>query len=897
MTKFNFYKFALVSDTKRPAASQNNPKNWYKSSQPGGILTGNYTTFKGEKQTHKNNISVVDIDFFKKQTEEQIKNNLFIKEFGTRFIEKFKTYTVKTQSGGYHLYFKYVDLPTCVSGMVRKGLDIDFLNNGRYVVGAGCKVKKNKYTVHLNRSIKKMPESLYNFIRDVLPKPKPKKQKKYIDSRREYNKNKQFIKNQFSYDIDDNTFNEIIENMGDGYFSSYTEFLKFTTFSKILNKKNEWDKISKSKPNYNKDNNMIIWDNCKTNNNIVNYFLKYTTKVKSYIKYKKVDCKTNTKPHYNITRKKLGLLDDGKPTDIIQDILDDHPETEAIIIKSDTGTGKTTSMSMYLERTREDFISVVSRVSLGEEQSKKVFNEKFNLNSIFYKDVKGFFDEGNIVIQIESLIRLMNVNLSDYVLFLDEYSSILEHLLKSSTLDNRRCVIFQMFRRIIRECKLVICVDADINGPCIEFLKLLKKNVVYVVNNYKHNQSVKATEIETFEEIIEKLKVEESFFICTDSKSRGEKIKKLLNNDSIKLITSDTIEYIDLDKFDKIIISPKVIYGLDSTIKRPVYCVFQGNTISPPQMVQQIARVRNITHLYYNFIKKNIREPRYENLKDCVECLINSNNLSIKEFELVYDKNITDIYINFLSKIEYKLDCMNTNKFYHFRQLLKQRGFIINKQYFKNQTINKTKEKELIEMIKNDKLENIEFYRKQINQYLNVPDDVDEYDEIFIDQYKLLTHWNITKFFYKFDTSDDISIRIQQGDNDYPVNLTHSTNSKLYFLKQLLEKTEADGIQPTKTLEKKEGDEIYIKYKTIFQVRSKKLNFSKMNDINKTLNRIYKDLFKNYITCVRKGRNKEYIFNIDQNQFDYHKKLFNYRSNVVEYIEDFKEDHIKILKI
>ena len=98
-------------------------------SKPGGILTGNYTTFKGEKQTHKNNISVVDIDFFKKQNKEQIKNNLFLKEFGMEFIEKFKTYTVKTQSGGYHLYFKYVDPPTCVRGMARKGLDIDFLND------------------------------------------------------------------------------------------------------------------------------------------------------------------------------------------------------------------------------------------------------------------------------------------------------------------------------------------------------------------------------------------------------------------------------------------------------------------------------------------------------------------------------------------------------------------------------------------------------------------------------------------------------------------------------------------------------------------------------------------------------------------------------------------------
>ena len=868
-----FFKIPLVQDTKRPSKSQNIPDNWYKSSTPGGILTGSYMIHKGIYQYHNNNICVVDIDFFKKQTPEEIKNNLFIKEFGEDFIKTFGTFTVKTQSGGYHLYFKYEkDLPTCISGQVRKGLDIDFLSDGRYIVGPDNVVNNNKYSVYLNKSIKKIPTKLYEFIKFTLPKGnnKNKKQNKKIINQKE-------IINQFSYNIDDQTFKQIIDNVPDSYFNNYSNYLKFTTFCKILNKKTEWNEISKTKPKYNYDNNIEIWNNCNTNICMVDMFLKYTDKPKSYFKYKALPSYTDYTPDYIINRKKLGIVDD-KPIDFIQEVLDKFNDTDCIIIKSDTGTGKSTSMAQYLDKSQEDFISVVSRVSLGEEQSKKIFNERFNLNSIFYKDESGFFETGNnIVIQLESLIRIMNMDHSDYVLFLDEYSSIIEHILTSSTLDRNRTIIFKMFIRLLKSCKLIIAVDADINSTSIEFLKSIKSNVKYIKNTYSHNKNVPAEEIETFEEIIEKLKKENKFFVCCDSKSRAEKINYLLNDKSIKLITSETIEYIDLDLYDKIIISPKIIYGLDCSVKKSVYCVFQGSTISPCQMVQQIARVRNITKLYFNFINKTINQPLYNSLEECKKILQDSNNLSIMEFKLMCDKVSCEFYLNYLSKVEYKLDCLRTNKFYHFTKILKDRGFNFDIKYYNNQTINKTKEKEIVNDIFNDKLDNLEFYKDQINKYLNIPEDkINDYGDILIDKFKLMNHFNIRKAFFKFDTADDIKLTIQQNDNDYPVNITHSSNTKIYFLKTLLEKTEADGIQPTKALESKEAKDLYNKFNTVFRVRAKKLDFTKLNDINKTLNRIYKELFKDFVETTRKGKQRKYIFTINKEQFDYHKTLFNF---------------------
>ena len=64
-----------------------------------------------------NDITVVDLDSYKWKDD----NHIFYKTFGKDFIKTFNTYTVKTASGGYHLYFKYVDLPNINS----KELEID----------------------------------------------------------------------------------------------------------------------------------------------------------------------------------------------------------------------------------------------------------------------------------------------------------------------------------------------------------------------------------------------------------------------------------------------------------------------------------------------------------------------------------------------------------------------------------------------------------------------------------------------------------------------------------------------------------------------------------------------------------------------------------------------------
>ena len=106
------------------------------------------------------------------------------------------------------------------------------------------------------------------------------------------------------------------------------------------------------------------------------------------------------------------------------------------------------------------------------------------------------------------------------------------------TLAKNRSIIYRKFLHIIRNCKQVICADADLNDISINWMKTHKPNVKYIVNEYQHNKNVLAYEMKSFTHMIDKLKTEEKFLLCTDSKSNAELIYKQLNDEKICLITA-----------------------------------------------------------------------------------------------------------------------------------------------------------------------------------------------------------------------------------------------------------------------------------------------------------------------------------------------------------------------
>ena len=61
---------------------------------------------------------------------------------------------------------------------------------------------------------------------------------------------------------------------------------------------------------------------------------------------------------------------------------------------------------------------------------------------------------------------------------------------------------------------------------------------------------------------------------------------------------NEEIEY-ELDDFEIVIYSPKIVYGVDSVMERPVFCLFTGRSVMPDGWAQMIARNRNPTFIKY----------------------------------------------------------------------------------------------------------------------------------------------------------------------------------------------------------------------------------------------------------------------------------------------------------
>ena len=161
---------------------------------------------------------------------------------------------------------------------------------------------------------------------------------------------------------------------------------------------------------------------------------------------------------------------------------------------------------------------------------------------------------------------------------------------------------------MIQNVQQVICTYADFNSYCIDFIKTTNIKFKTIDSRYLHTKNVKASEIYSHESFMEKLKKEDSFLCCTDSKVNAELIYNDFKDDKdCKLIVSGVDEYVNLDSYKKVIFSPKIVYGLDSIMKRPVFTYYKEHTINPANMVQQVSRCRNITHLHYYFSRKNYK--------------------------------------------------------------------------------------------------------------------------------------------------------------------------------------------------------------------------------------------------------------------------------------------------
>ena len=962
-TKIKYRTFKkIINENKEVTGYENIQENNFRYSDIGnkinwGIITGS-----------KNKLYIFDLDCYKEKWEKYGNNHPFIKHYQQVYdlqlhdnyltnietiISKIDTFSVKTGKGGYHLYFNY-NTNTNLARKCCEDLEFDFLGEGGFCMGYNSVVNDNKYEVINDTEIKYFNEShedFYNILitHNLNDKQKEKKLKKI--KKHKTQKNHKMDMTLWDYDLDDETWNQIlhaVQYFKNKYFQGkhkdycYDNFLKITTFFKFFNKKDDWIKLCKIDKNYNtyEQKNNILWNSIdieEVKNKyqpkcIVSIILFEINKyhLLSNIKYRKL-LDNYIKPD---------LVVDSSNTKGLSEVFSINPNKN-YIIKSKTNTGKTYLVNKFHHHQDKPIISITSRVSLAKEHKQVFLNmnkENEDTDYLLYNDenLDTYFNnyEGeNMVIQLDSLLKIKNWDFTNYIIFIDELQSVFEYLDTSTTLKNKRKEVEALFIDMLKSCHQFIGVDADIQDSVLHFFNpsvindnhneiAINKEFVFVENLYSPYKDVEAEEIYDYKILMDLVSKEEQFMLCCDSATECHNIKNYLSNKypdkyNVKeIVIIDRLydtknDEMDLDEISMLIFSPKIIYGLDSTLNRKVFCIFKGHTIPAKAMLQQISRCRNPEKIYFHWLNKDIVVKDFEfnstdEVIDRVQYLNSFCNkykhvsLSVEETDNLrcpYEKFYNDRMLFHL----YNSDSDLTNRYKHFKLGLKRMDIKVLSSGCKKsiklhkkttQKITQLTIKELEEHFLDNK--DSEYYQK-INEILKIDnDDKEKFKTMFINTYALQQHLNYINFFKKSDSKSIKKIK-ELMESNYNFNVSLSDENKISWLKSTLDLVGFDYVTFNFEKDLQNPEKYFNEYSKLFRNRTIK-SFDNQADFQKAIKTAFDQLFS--ITpkqSIFRGKSKEKTidkkryryteYRLNKDIYDYHLTLLKYRET-----EEVEED-------
>lgn len=637
--------------------------------------------------------------------------------------------------------------------------------------------------------------------------------------------------------ISDEQLKSLLDQLDPSYVDDYTKWSIITNIFKGIDKYKLWDEWSKGSDRYNRFKNLNIWKNTKKIKFSVNFLINIVGATDIYKEYKPL---TNKKPDviYNnkyvsnksyiksLIQKEIKRTGEELTPELEQfltrSIIETDPEilTEfdkinmfdysTVIIKSTTGTGKTTAIANSIGNNK--ILSIISRITLGS-QIISSFGE-CNINIKDYQTEK-YKSGDNYNVCINSLLKvdIDDDDLSETVIYIDEINSFVKHLMQLEGVDIKMIFIHLLY--LIKNCKLLILSDAVISDSVFELIKARDNNIYFLENTYKKFKGVDAIRVldeEFFKNKIEyRIKNNNYFLSAYDSKEIATKFyddfisKYPHEKDSFLLITADHPFKITnaskqfLNKF--VFYSPSITTAVDFSIDIPqdVFVYIKGNTIDPSESFQQATRTRNIKQLFY-YIDRENGEEQYNDLENCSEQfltftktanLLNNVSCYIDEFDEIKISNstFTKLYIY----IQYVKDIYNTNKLKHFQLILEQNEFELSEVGEKKKLetgfllSEASKEKELAELEKyiiDPTNPEYERFDKRV-KILNIPievEDIRKYANLIISQHQLENILDTIRFF-KNDKYLTNKVQIIKNKN-YCIKWMSSTYNKILLFRQ-----------------------------------------------------------------------------------------------------------------
>ena len=267
-------------------------------------------------------------------------------------------------------------------------------------------------------------------------------------------KEKRFVK-KLNDNFTDDEILEMLEQLDESYLNDYDRWSIITNMLKSMDKKEIWDKWSKGSDKYNKYKNEKIWRGNKKLIYDIRYLLALLNEKPKVNLYKKYIPMTQT--YKNIEKKEMNhyRLHDQDNKDILQYTYDDLNNNDTVVLKSCTGTGKTTANAILLKqylKENEDFrlLTIISRVSLGY-QIINSFQEKDILIDDY--KTKNFTFGNNYNVCLNSLQKLGDLTedeISYYIVYIDEINSFIKHLTHNKTIDKDIKQICSILFKIIK---------------------------------------------------------------------------------------------------------------------------------------------------------------------------------------------------------------------------------------------------------------------------------------------------------------------------------------------------------------------------------------------------------------------------------------------------------------
>ena len=514
------------------------------------------------------------------------------------------TKTVRSKNKGLHLYFKYD--PELKQTTKINGFSIDIRSNGGYIMSP----ESEGYEIINDTEITTIPFELKKWIMPHYVT--VKKTKKGRTKKKTKN-----VKSKYIFLYDKTELKLVLKNLDKKYLNNRSEWLKVTAALKSENLYKIWDKWSSKSASYDQEGNDKVWENMKPEVDI-NYINQLSEIELTVTKTMKLNLFTQA-PTETRDEKYINLDNF------------DYMNNRTLLIKSATGTGKTTATVKMINAINEEqprkVLSIVSRVSLAQQHHKNFNDNGIKIKNYMNLDEKHLNDCDKLVIQLDSIVKLNWKKWRNCILYIDEINSLIDYMLNSTTLRSKRMQIWNTLNFMIKTCGFLIGVDADISDNVMSLFSELDEAYYLIHNKYMNCKDKPATHYSDKNKVISimknKLKNGEYFVACFDS-LRDQNIvieelkqycerKKLDCKQDFLIYSSrdgddDSLKNVSMTWTEKYVFySPKIVYGLDFNNKVPVDVFFmsKSTSVNPLQFSQMVARTRNIKTLHYYIEEHN----------------------------------------------------------------------------------------------------------------------------------------------------------------------------------------------------------------------------------------------------------------------------------------------------